>query len=155
MKKIMLISSEGGHLQELLQLENLKEKYAVVYVTEKTQTTTFLQKKEKNLHYLAYGTQDHLWPYLFIFPWNILNSLRIFWKEKPDVVITTGTHTAVPMCYIAHLFKKKVVYIETFANRDTPTKSGKLVYPIADLFVVQWQEMLKHYPKAVCWGWIF
>ena len=59
------------------------------------------------------------------------------------------------MCYIAHFLKKKVVFIETFANSKTPTQAGRLVYPIADLFVVQWESMLEHYPNAVYGGWIF
>ena len=43
---------------------------------------------------------------------------------------------------------QKVIFIETFANITTKTLSGKLVYPIADLFLVQWEEMLELYPKA-------
>ena len=46
-------------------------------------------------------------------------------------------------------------FIETFANRTTATVAGKLVYPIADTFVVQWEEMKKLYPKAEYWGWIY
>ena len=48
-----------------------------------------------------------------------------------------------------------MIYIETFANIKTKSMSGKLVYPIADMFVVQWESMLKLYPKAVYGGWIF
>ena len=49
----------------------------------------------------------------------------------------------------------RVIFIETFANRTSGTVAGKLVYPIADTFVVQWEEMHKVYPKSVCWGWIY
>ena len=76
-------------------------------------------------------------------------------KINPDVVVTTGTHTAVPMCYIAKLFHKKVIFIETFANSRTKTKAGSMVYPIADVFIVQWESMLELYPKAVFGGWIY
>ena len=75
--------------------------------------------------------------------------------NEADVVITTGTHTAVPMCNIAHKAGKKVVYIETFANVNTPTKAGKMIYKIADKFIVQWPEMKNVYDKAECWGSIF
>ena len=44
--------------------------------------------------------------------------------------------------------------IETYANKNTKTATGKLVYPIADLFIVQWEEMLKVYPKATYLGGI-
>ena len=91
----------------------------------------------------------------FIFPWNCLKSLYFFFKIKPDVIITTGSHTAVPMCYIAKIFRKKVIYIETFANMNTKTLAGRMVYPIADMFIVQWESMLKLYPKAVYGGSIY
>ena len=74
---------------------------------------------------------------------------------RPQVVVTTGTHTAVPMCYIAKILRRKVIFIETFANSKTRTKAGNLVYPIADVFIVQWESMLELYPKAIYGGWIY
>ena len=59
------------------------------------------------------------------------------------------------MCYIGKIFGSKIIFIETFANRNSKTLSGRLVYPIADLFLVQWEEMLKLYPKAKLGGWIY
>lgn len=156
MRKVMFISSTGGHLSELLQLKSMFEMTDYYLVTEKTKSDMFLKEKYPGkVSYLAYGTKQHLFKYLFIFAFNWIKSLFIFLKVKPEFVITTGTHTAVPMCYIAHFFKKKVIYIETFANSKTPTQAGKMIYPIADLFIVQWEDMLKCYPNAVLGGWIF
>ena len=155
MKKVLFISSGGGHLEELLALKKLFDDVEYTIVTEKTPSTLFLKEKYKNVKYLVYGTQDHLLAYLFIFPFNILLSFFMFIKIKPDFVISTGTHTAVPMCKIAHLFKKKVIWIETMANITTGTKAGKMIYPIADKFIVQWPELLMTYPKAEYWGSIF
>ena len=104
---------------------------------------------------MLYGTKDHLITYIFKFSINCFKSFYFYLKIRPNIIITTGTHTAVPMCYIGKLFGSKVIFIETLANRTSKTLSGKLVYPIADLFVVQWEEMKKHYPNAVCWGWLF
>ena len=59
------------------------------------------------------------------------------------------------MCYIGKLFGSKVIFIETFANSKTKTLSGRMIYPIADLFIVQWEEMLELYPNAVYGGWIY
>ena len=70
-------------------------------------------------------------------------------------MVSTGSHNAGPMCLIAHLFGKKVIFIETFANSNSPTRCGKLVYKFADIFIVQWENMLKFYPKAIYGGWIF
>lgn len=156
MKKVMFISSTGGHLSELLQLSPLFTKYDSYLVTEKTKSTVYLKEKYPGkTYFLVYGTKSHLLPYLFKFMYNIFRSLFLMIKINPDVVVTTGTHTAVPMCYIAKLFRKKVVFIETFANSKSKTKAGSMVYPIADVFIVQWESMLELYPKAIFGGWIY
>ena len=156
MKKVLFISSTGGHLSELLQLKPLFAEYDSYLITEKTKSTIELKKEfGSKISYLVYGSKAHLFPYLFKFAWNILKSFGLFLKIRPAVVVTTGTHTAVPMCYIAKLFRKKVIFIETFANSETATQSGQMVYPIADVFIVQWESMLESYPKAVYGGWIY
>ena len=156
MKKVLFISSTGGHLNELLQLKSLFSVFEYYIVTEKTKSNEYLSEEYKGkTSYLIYGTKKNPFTYFFIYLFNIIKSFIIFINQKPDVIVTTGTHTAVPMCYIAKIFRKKVIYIETFANRNTKTVAGRFVYPIADVFVVQWEEMLKVYPKAKYWGWIY
>ena len=49
----------------------------------------------------------------------------------------------------------KVVYIESFARVYNPSLTGKLVYNLADLFMVQWEDMLERYPKAMLGGEMF
>jgi len=155
-KKVLFISSTGGHLSELMQLKKLFEKFDYYIVTEKTKSNEYLAEEYKGkTSYLAYGTKKNPFTYFFIYMFNIIKSFIIFLKQRPDVIVTTGTHTAVPMCYIAKVFRKKVIYIETFANRNSKTVAGRFVYPIADVFVVQWEEMKKIYPKAEYWGWIY
>ncbi|MBR1653882.1 MAG: polysaccharide biosynthesis protein [Clostridia bacterium] len=155
-KKVMFISSNGGHLSELMQLKSLFKKFDYHIVTEKAKSNHYLQEEYRDkITFLVYGTKKNPFTYFFVCLFNFIKSLIIFFKQKPDVIVTTGTHTAVPMCYIAKFFRKKVIYIETFANRNTKTVAGNLVYPIADVFVVQWEEMLEKYPKAEYWGWIF
>ena len=154
MTKVMFISSKGGHLSELKQLDFEKYDYSVV--TEKSESDKDLKEKYRDrAHFLLYGTRRTPIRYFFILLFNFFKSLFLFLKIRPKVVVTTGTHTAVPMCYIAKMFRAKVIWIETFANRNTKTLAGRLVYPIADTFVVQWEEMKKIYPKAKYWGWIY
>lgn len=153
-KKILLISSIGGHLTQLLQLESLFKNYRYHIVTEKSAITKDLMDKYP-ISLLLYGARNYPIRYLFKFPYNIIKSLCIFMKYRPDIVITTGAHTAVPMCYIAKLFGKKVVFIESFSKSTSPTLSGRLVYPISDLFIVQWETMIAIYPNAVYGGSIY
>ena len=156
MKKVLFIASAGGHLNELLQLEPMFKNYDSYLITENIKSNLSLKKKyQDHLSFLVFGSKEHIFTYLFKFMYNCLKSLYLFFKIRPKVIITTGTHTAVPMCYIGKLFRRKIIFIETFANQSTKTLSGRLVYPIADLFIVQWEEMLKLYPKAVYGGWIY
>ena len=154
-KRVLFISSTGGHLDELLQLRKLFKKYNSYIITEKTKSTINLKNKYPNVNYLVFGTKDHLFTYLFKFIYNFIKTIILFIKIRPSVIVTTGTHTAVPMCYIGKLFFRKIIYIETIANSKSKTLSGKLVYSIADTFIVQWESMLELYPKAIYGGWIY
>lgn len=154
MKKVIFISSVGGHLTQLLELKKIFKDYDYVLVTEKTDVTKEMNNKY-NMEYLVYGSREYLFTYIFKFSYNILKSLYLFIKYRPDVIVTTGAHTSVPMCYIGRLFRRKVVFIESYAKRTSPTLSGRLVYPIASTFIVQWETMLEHYPKAKYFGGIY
>lgn len=153
-KKVMFICSVGGHLTQMLQMKKIFNEYDYVLITEKTDVTKEMKDKY-NIEYLVYGSRNYLFSYIFKFSFNIIKSLILFIKYKPKTIITTGTHTAVPMCYIGKLFRRKIIYIESFAKRTSPTLSGKMVYPIADIFIVQWESMLSIYPKAKYFGPIY
>ena len=156
MKKVLFISSTGGHLNELLQLKPLYDKYDYHIITERDKTTKNLKEEYKDkISYLPYGTRSKLIRYIFVFTFLCWKTVYLYFEIRPECIVTTGTHTAGPMCYLGKLFGSKIIYIETFANSTTRTVTGRLVYPIADLFIVQWEEMLKLYPKAVLGGPIY
>ena len=156
MKRVLFISSTGGHLSEMMQLRRMFDKCNYYIVTEKTKSNmNLLNEYPGRVSYLIFGTKDHLFSYIFKYTFNILKSIYLYFRVHPDYIVTTGTHTAGPMCYLGKIFGSKIIYVETFANINTKTITGRLVYPIADLFVVQWEEMLKLYPKAVYGGSIY
>ena len=86
---------------------------------------------------------------------NTFLAVKILRKEKPDLLISSGAAVAVPFFYIAKLMGKKVIYIEVYDRIDKPTLTGRMVYPIADSFIVQWEEQKQVYKKAVNFGSIF
>jgi len=156
MKKVLFISSIGGHFSELMQLKPLFNNYDYHIITEKGKSTEELKKTYKNrISFLPYGTRKKFLIYPFKLMLITFKSFYLYAKIRPRYIVTTGTHTAVPICYIGKIFKSKIIFIETFANQNTKTLSGKLVYPIANLFIVQWEEMLELYPKSVLGGPIY
>ena len=155
-KKVLFISSTGGHFNELMQLTPLFSKYDYHIVTEKDDTTKGCKEKYgKKISYLIYGTRAHIVKYIFQFIINCFISLFLYVKIRPKYIVTTGTHTAGVMCILGKIFGSKIIYIETFANQNTKTATGKIIYKFADLFIVQWEEMLKLYPKAILGGSIY
>ena len=82
-------------------------------------------------------------------------AIKILYKEKPDLIISSGAAVAVPFFYIGKLMGAKLIYIEVFDRIDKPTLTGKMVYPIVDKFIVEWEEMKRVYPKAINLGSIF
>ena len=150
-KKVLFISSTGGHLEELTQLKSMFDKYDYYIVTEKTKSNLSLKTKyPKRVSYLIYGSYT-----TFKLLLNCFKSLFIYIKVRPKYIVSTGAHTAGPMCLIGKIFGSKIIFIETFANSKTKSKTGSIVYKFADLFIVQWKEMLELYPNAVYGGWIF
>lgn len=140
----------------MLRLKSLFEVYDYHIITEKDKSTLALTQKYKGkINYLIYGTKDHIISYPFKLLANCFKSLYFYLKIRPGYIITTGAHTAGPMCCIGKILGSKIIYIETFANIESKTATGRLIYPFADLFIVQHKEMLKLYPKATYGGWIY
>ena len=148
--KVCFVTSSGGHLTHLMQLKEWwknKERFWVTF--DKADSRTILKDEKK---YWCYFPTNR----------NIKNLIRnnflafkILRKEKPDVIVSTGAAAAIPFFYLGKLFGIKVVYIEVYDRIDNPTITGKLVYPISDLFIIQWEEQRKFYPKAEFLGGIF
>ncbi|BDD43009.1 PssD/Cps14F family polysaccharide biosynthesis glycosyltransferase [Streptococcus ruminantium] len=148
--KICLVGSSGGHLAHLNMLKPLWSEHSRFWVTFDKEDARSILKYEK-MYPCYFPTNRNL---INLFK-NTILAFKILRKEKPDLIISSGAAVAVPFFYIGKIFGAKTVYIEVFDRIDKPTVTGRLVYPIADKFIVQWEEMKKVYPKAVNLGSIF
>lgn len=148
--KICLVGSSGGHLTHLFLLKPFWKEHERFWVTFEKEDAKSILKDEK-LFPCFYPTNRNLKNLIK----NTFLALKVLIKEKPDVIVSSGAAVAVPFFYIGKFFRMKTVYIEVFDRIDTPTLTGKLVYPITDKFIVQWEDMKKVYPKAVNLGGIF
>ena len=147
MKKVIFASSSGGHLTELLRMEKLFNEYNYLIVTEKTDVTKKLSEKY-NIKYMMYGSRFYPLKYFFVLIYNVIKSICIILGFKPDIIVSTGAHTGGIMCFIAHIFKVKVIYIETLAMSEELSVTGKNMYKIADKFYVQWKSLANKLEKA-------
>lgn len=145
--KILLVSSAGGHLAQLLPLQSWWGKH------ERTWVTFRLPEVEA-----ALAGEKVIWAY-FPTTRNAVNAVRNFllaWptllRLRPDVVVSDGAGVSVPFFMVAKVLRIRTVYIECFDRIEMPTLSGRLCYPITDIFCVQWPQQLRSYPDAVNLG---
>lgn len=144
--KICLTASGGGHLIQLLRLLPVLKKHEVFFITPGSHMKNVLKGYKL---YPVNNPQRN--PFKFIL--HSIISLRILVKEKPDVVITNGAGLVVPICFLSKfLFRSKIVFIESFSRIDTPSKTGKVIFKIADLFIVQWKDLKKIYGDKAIYG---
>ncbi len=148
--KICLVGSSGGHLIHLYMLKPIWSEQERFWVTFDKEDARSLLEGEK-VYPCYYPTNRNIWNLIR----NTFVAIKVLRKEKPDLLISSGAAVAVPFFYIAKLMGKKLIYIEVFDRIDKPTLTGKLVYPITDRFIVQWEEMKQVYPKAENLGSIF
>lgn len=150
-KKICFAASSGGHFEQIMMLSPLIKKYSSFLVTEKTQYKTKIDQKIYFLPQL--NRREPL--IIFKFLVTVLQSLYVFIKERPNIYISTGALSTIPLAFIIKAFRGKVIFIESFAKVSSPTYTGRLLYKIADRFYIQWKGLQKYYPKAIYLGGIY
>ncbi len=148
--KVCLVGSSGGHLMHLYMLKPFWEDKERFWVTFDKEDARSLLENEKMIS--CYYPSNRSLKGLLI---NTRLAWKVIRKERPDLIISTGAAVAVPFFYVGKLFGAKTIYLEVFDRIDHSTMSGKMVYPVADRFIVQWEEMKKIYHKAINLGSIF
>jgi len=92
------------------------------------------------------------------------HSWRVYWKTKPDAILTNGPGTCVPVilaCFLGKVFGYnsacKVMYVESVARTRRMSLSGRLCYGLrlADVVFVMWPELKEKYPRSRYCGRIY
>ena len=147
--KICLVGSSGGHLTHLMLLKEFWQKHDRFFVTfDRLDSRSQLENERK--YWCYYPTNRNIKNLIR----NTFLAIKVLKKEKPDIIISSGAAVAVPFFYIGKIFGAKTVYIEVYDRIDMPTLTGKLVYPITDKFILQWEEQKKFYKKGINLGGI-
>lgn len=148
--KVCLVGSSGGHLTHLYMLKPFWKNKNRFWVTFDKEDAKRLLENE-NVYPCYYPTNRSIKALIK----NLKVAYKVLKKEKPDLIISSGAAVAVPFFYIGKIMGAKLIYIEVFDRLDKPTMTGRMVYPITDKFIVQWEEQRKVYKKAINLGSIF
>jgi UDP-N-acetylglucosamine:LPS N-acetylglucosamine transferase len=141
--RIGLICSHGGHLTEMFELVDAFHGEDVFFVTYDSSRVDEVRRRFPTYTLGNFGTSPIKAALSLPTVWHILRQTR------PDVLVSTGAEIALPFFLVAKILRIKTVFVETTCRVRSASKTGRLLYPLADIFFVQWPEMLSLYgPRA-------
>ena len=133
--RILLVASPGGHLLQMMTLEPAWRGLERCWVTLPAADSNYLLAAEDVV--FAHGPTPRNIP-------NLLRNLRLAWRtvreRDPDVILSTGAALAVPFFIVGRLLRRRLIYVESLTRVEQLAMSGRLVYPLADAFFVQWED---------------
>jgi beta-1,4-N-acetylglucosaminyltransferase len=138
---VLIVSSIGGHLTEVMRLAPVFTGHRVaLVVNDHAPLPPF---PFAAVYRVAHAERD--WRVLL----NLSEAARIFEAERPQVLLSAGAGPAVPFAIVARLFTNcRVVYLESASAVTAPTLTGRLMYPLAHDFFFQWPSLKKYFPKG-------
>lgn len=155
-KRVMFVSSSGDCFNELMQLKKIFYKYDYFILTEKNKSSIELKKEHgSKTNFLISNTKLKIITYPFILISNFFINIFLYIKIRPEYIIAVGVNSVFSICIIGKIFGSKIIFIEPFSNIEHKTFNGGLIYKLANLFIVQWADMLKAYPDATYGGGIY
>lgn len=148
---IALVSSQGGHsgqMKIIFKDEVLKGNNAI-FITEKPGKKVFSEENAFNGKFRTYYFPKDilLFPEPFRYIKTMFQLIKIFKKEKIDLIITNGAQISIPAVIGAKLLGIKTIFMETVIRVKTTTWSAKVCYPFVDKFIVQHPWMAEKYGK--------
>jgi UDP-N-acetylglucosamine:LPS N-acetylglucosamine transferase len=148
--EVLLVASNGGHLLQLLQLSDLWPRERRHWITFKKSDAVSLLAGEQ-VTWAHHPTNRNI-PNLIR---NFTLALSMLRSRNVEAVVSTGAGVAVPFAIVGRLLGVNVVYIESMARITSPSLTGRLVYPFADTFIVQWPGLQRFFKGARCYGTVF
>lgn len=141
MARILVVSSVGGHLDEIMLLAPELAKHEVsLVVNERCELPAFAFRR---VYRICHAERD--WRVLV----NFAEAARILLAEDPDVLLSAGAGPIIPFAVLTKVAgRARVVFVETAAAATQPSLTGRLMYRLADEFFYQWAGLARHYPRA-------
>jgi UDP-N-acetylglucosamine:LPS N-acetylglucosamine transferase len=152
---VLLVCSTGGHLLQLVALEEVWGDASRMWVTfDKSDARSLLRSEEV---VFAFGPTNRAFGRTAAVNTlrNVLLAWRVISARRPAVVLTTGAGVAVPFAWVGRLRGARVVYVESLTRIDGPSLSCRLIAPVAARVYGQWPEFTKAVPRARYEGNVF
>lgn len=131
MKKLLVVASGGGHWIQLMRLKPVFDDFDSVYVSTYDSIGNDKYYKVPDANFTSKIECIKLF----------LKILMIVIKVRPDVIISTGAAPGFFAILSGYIFRKKTIWIDSMANVDELSKSGKYCKYFATVWLTQWEEL--------------
>lgn len=140
--RLMLIASSGGHIFEMFCLREFWQDKDRFWVSFPTADAKYLLQEEREVYWAAHPTVRNI-PNLLR---NIWLAARLLRRNRPDLILTTGSGVAAPFFWFAWLFGIPAIFVESITRTNDLSLTTRLVKPFATKVLVQWPELVERYP---------
>ena len=157
--RVLVVLGEGGHTKEMVTLvdqlgDDLEYAYLMVdddevspFKISRPGPTYRVRRPRDKQHHLVRDTLRTMY--------STFQALRVLREWQPDAVLTSGPSVAVPVCLLARLRGRRVVFVENGSRVTRLSLTGRILYRVATLFLVQWPELAERRPRALYCGRLF
>lgn len=142
-KKMCLVASSGGHMSELLKLSVIWQGQNAVFITTTDVVRTKLQK-DGAVYIVGECNRQNPWKTGIVF----CRCLKAVIKERPNIIMSTGAAAGFMICLLGKFFGAKIIWVDSIANTESLSMSGRMIRPFADLILSQWAEVAAKYPNV-------
>jgi UDP-N-acetylglucosamine:LPS N-acetylglucosamine transferase len=137
MKKVMAVASIGGHWIQLLRIARpMEEHYEMVYVSTHPKCATMVEGQKYCL--TTDFSRSDAWKLIPSF----FKTLKTIQQEKPDAIITTGAAPGLVFLLAGKLLGRKTIWIDSIANVEHPSASGRIASKFASCTYTQWKDLV-------------
>ncbi len=143
MPKICIAASAGGHLSQALRVAEAYQSHPHFFVTTSRMAADQLGE-DADVRFVDEANRSNPFRLLRI----IYRAFQIVRSERPHVILSTGAAPGCLLCLVGKLYRAKIIWMDSLANVERMSLSGRIIARFADLLLVQWEDVAASSPRA-------
>lgn len=135
--RILAVASAGGHWHQLCQVCTAFDANDLFYVT----TLPGLPEKSGISRFAIVQDCNRNTPFKAL--WSSVQILGVLLRIRPDVIVTTGALPGLIAVFLGHLIRRRTIWIDSLANAEEPSTSGRRAKRFVSLWLSQWEDVAR------------
>ena len=139
MTDLLIVCSPGGHFSEAIKLVKDLKNVNYIFITHD------VNSKDVYRNTLVAPHINRDWRLIL----QIIYAFRIIRKERPKIILSTGSSIAVSFFLVAKFMRIKTIYVESPTRIYNPSLTAKIVKFLASRMYVRHPKLLNKLPHAI------